>query len=156
ARALTRQNYALLTLGLLVAALTAFYMFRLILVVFFGSGKTEAAAHARESEPVMAWPLRFLAVFSLIGGFIGIDGVYAQQFGRRAGALFRARKVTRRNAHNQHHHLLPAAGGDRSRVCAAKLPRHYARRGSRRDRGFGADGPENVSAVSCRNGRLSI
>jgi len=80
AEALAHHNYGLFALGLIVAAFTAFYMFRLILIVFFGSGKSEAAGHAHESEPVMAWPLRFLALFSAIGGFIGSESVYAQQF----------------------------------------------------------------------------
>ena len=41
-------------LGTLVAFMTAFYMFRLIFVVFFGSGKGVEKAH--ESPPVMTIP----------------------------------------------------------------------------------------------------
>jgi NADH-quinone oxidoreductase subunit L len=56
-------------------------MFRLVLVVFFGGERSDEAVHAHESPGIMVWPLRVLAVFSAIGGFIGIEGVY-QQFAR--------------------------------------------------------------------------
>src|SRR5438552_6756143 len=62
AEALARQSYALFALGWSVAALTAFYMMRLVLVVFFGQAKSELPAHAKESPTVMVWPLRVLAL----------------------------------------------------------------------------------------------
>ena len=80
AQALDQRHYALFGLGWLIAVLTAFYMFRLVLVAFFGSPKSEMSRHAQESRPVMVWPLRLLAVFSFVGGFIGIESVYAKQF----------------------------------------------------------------------------
>jgi len=80
ARAMARQNYALFALGVLVAALTAFYMFRLFFVVFLGKERSESSGHAKESPPVMIWPLRLLAIFSIIGGFIGLENVYARHF----------------------------------------------------------------------------
>jgi NADH-quinone oxidoreductase subunit L len=55
-------------------------MFRLVFVVFLGAPKSDAAGHAQESPPVMAWPLRILACFSVIGGLIGIEQLYATQF----------------------------------------------------------------------------
>lgn len=63
----------------LVAVLTTFYMFRLVFVVFYGSTKSKHAEHAHESPGVMTWPLRILAVLSLVGGFIGIESLYAKQ-----------------------------------------------------------------------------
>jgi NADH-quinone oxidoreductase subunit L len=75
-----KHNPALFVLGVAVAALTTFYMFRLVFVAFLGAPKSEAAGHAHESPPVMAWPLRILAVFSVIGGFIGIEQLYGKQF----------------------------------------------------------------------------
>jgi len=75
-----KENAALFYLGVAVAALTTFYMFRLVFVVFLGAPKSAAAEHAQESPPVIAWPLRALAVFSLIGGFIGIEQLYGRQF----------------------------------------------------------------------------
>jgi len=84
AQALRHPNsllrYGLFTLGVVVAALTAFYMFRLIFVVFQGDSKSEPAGHAHESPPVIAWPLRVLALFSTIGGVIGIESLYIRQF----------------------------------------------------------------------------
>src|ERR1043166_5681864 len=73
------KSAPLFLLGALVAGLTTFYMFRLVLVVFFGAGKSESAEHAHESPGVMAWPLRVLAVFSIIGGFIGLESIYGRQ-----------------------------------------------------------------------------
>ena len=60
--------------------LTTFYMFRLVLVVFGQSTRSESAGHAHESPPVILMPLRLLAIFSVIGGFIGIENVYGAQF----------------------------------------------------------------------------
>jgi NADH-quinone oxidoreductase subunit L len=73
-------GYTLFAVGALVAALTAFYMTRLVVVVFFGTEKSEIAGHAHESPPVMLWPLRLLALFSIIGGLIGVEEIYRQQF----------------------------------------------------------------------------
>jgi NADH-quinone oxidoreductase subunit L len=87
ALALEQENYPLFTLGVAVAGLTTFYMFRLFYVAFLGKAKTEAADHAHESPPVMAWPLRVLGVFALVGGVIGVSQIYASQFGSTAGHL---------------------------------------------------------------------
>jgi NADH-quinone oxidoreductase subunit L len=73
-------NAALFVLGLAVAMLTTFYMFRLVFVVFFGGTRAETVGLAHESSRVMIWPLRILAVFSIIAGFIGIETVYSDQF----------------------------------------------------------------------------
>jgi NADH-quinone oxidoreductase subunit L len=73
-------KYGFFLLGAIVAVLTTFYMFRLVLVVFFGSARSETAGHAHESPQVMLWPLRILAVFSVIGGVIGIEQLYIRQF----------------------------------------------------------------------------
>src|SRR5450432_2229889 len=57
-------GYPLFCVAVLVAALTAFYTFRLFFVVFFGQEKSKAASHAHESPLVMTLPLIALAVFS--------------------------------------------------------------------------------------------
>jgi NADH-quinone oxidoreductase subunit L len=75
-----RHAYGQFALGTVVAVLTAFYMFRLLYVVFLGPERSPATQHAQESPPVILWPLRILAVFSLIGGFIGVENVYRLQF----------------------------------------------------------------------------
>jgi NADH-quinone oxidoreductase subunit L len=77
---LAQRNYPLFTLGVVVAGLTTFYMFRLFYVAFVGKPRTEAARHAHESPAVMTWPLIVLAVFSVIGGVIGVSENYVAQF----------------------------------------------------------------------------
>jgi NADH-quinone oxidoreductase subunit L len=78
------RNFILFLLGVAVAFLTTFYMFRLVFVVFFGATKSESAGHAHESPPVMVWPLRILAVFSVIGGLIGLAQIYGTQLSTEA------------------------------------------------------------------------
>jgi NADH-quinone oxidoreductase subunit L len=56
-------------LGTIVAFLTAFYMFRLIFVAFFGSNDGGLKAH--ESPAVMSGPLVVLAVIAVVAGFVG-------------------------------------------------------------------------------------
>jgi NADH-quinone oxidoreductase subunit L len=85
-QALNSHQIGLFILGVVVAMLTTFYMFRLALVVFFGGEKSEAAGHAHESPRIMIWPLRVLAVLSIIGGFIGIGNLYAAQFSAEGAA----------------------------------------------------------------------
>ena len=55
-------------LGTVVAFLTAFYMFRLIFVAFFGSNR--AGEHAHESPANMTLPLIVLAVLAVVAGLI--------------------------------------------------------------------------------------
>jgi NADH-quinone oxidoreductase subunit L len=71
--------YGRFALGVVVAILTTFYMFRLVFVVFGASTRSEAAGHAHESPPVMLFPLRILAGLSLVGGFIGIENLLGKQ-----------------------------------------------------------------------------
>jgi NADH-quinone oxidoreductase subunit L len=74
------HNIALFILASVVAVLTAFYMFRLVIVVFGTPARSDVPTHAQESPPVILWPLRLLALFSIIGGFIGIGTLYQQFF----------------------------------------------------------------------------
>lgn len=71
-------NAILFGIGILVAGLTACYMFRLFLVVFRGSPRSNAAAQAVESPGTMRWPLVILAVASCAAGFFGIEGFVAR------------------------------------------------------------------------------
>ena len=73
-------GYPLFAVGVLVAGMTTFYIFRLFFVVFFGKEKSDVAAHAHESTLVITLPLLVLAVFSAIGGFIGVANNYGSQF----------------------------------------------------------------------------
>ncbi len=79
--AASHQNGVLFALGVLVAALTSFYMFRLIFVAFLGPAKSPAAGHAHESPRVMTLPLVALAVPTVLAGFWGIENLYGKQFG---------------------------------------------------------------------------
>jgi proton-translocating NADH-quinone oxidoreductase chain L len=60
--------FLLWVFALITAALTAFYMFRMMWLAFYGRPRTEAAEHAHESPPVMTVPLVVLAVFAAISG----------------------------------------------------------------------------------------
>jgi len=80
AQALDQHNYLLFANGVFIAGLTTFYTFRLFFIVFFGQEKSETAAHAHESPAVMTVPLIVLAVFSVIGGIIGVEGIYHYNF----------------------------------------------------------------------------
>jgi NADH-quinone oxidoreductase subunit L len=80
AQALEQKSYLLFGVGVFAAGLTAFYIFRLFFVVFFGKEKSEAASHAHESPAVITLPLLALAMFAATGGFIGIWNNYASQF----------------------------------------------------------------------------
>ncbi|MDD3269526.1 MAG: NADH-quinone oxidoreductase subunit L [Syntrophomonadaceae bacterium] len=66
---LSSGHIFLYVLGLLVAFMTAFYMFRLVFVVFFGSN--EAQGHPHESPWIMTTPLAILAGVSVVAGFPG-------------------------------------------------------------------------------------
>lgn len=61
-------HYGLYILGAFVAFLTAFYMFRLIFVVFFG--KNKAGENAHESPAVMTVPLIILATAAVLVGLV--------------------------------------------------------------------------------------
>jgi NADH-quinone oxidoreductase subunit L len=50
---------------LVIAGVTAFYMFRLWFLAFGGTGRSDAADHAQESPLVMTFPLLILAVCSV-------------------------------------------------------------------------------------------
>ena len=62
-------NTGLYVIGSLVAFMTAFYMFRLIFVAFFG--KNTGGESAKESPAVMTLPLIVLALISIVAGFLG-------------------------------------------------------------------------------------
>ena len=72
------HNIFLYVVGLVTAGLTAFYMFRLLFLTFFGSFRgTEAQRHhLHESPPQMTIPLIVLAVLSVIGGWVGVPEVF--------------------------------------------------------------------------------
>ena len=69
-----RGQTALWALGLLTAALTAFYMLRAHFLTFHGKPRyDEQSVHPHESPPVMLWPLRGLAALTVVGGVLWIS-----------------------------------------------------------------------------------
>jgi NADH-quinone oxidoreductase subunit L len=66
-------NKFLWLLGFITAGMTAFYMFRLVNMTFFGNSRVdhEVEHHIHESPKSMTVPLMILAVLSVIGGWIG-------------------------------------------------------------------------------------
>ena len=79
--AAVHKSVFLFIIAAFVALLTAFYMFRLFFVAFVGKPRVPEVEHAHESPKVMTWPLVFLAIPSLIAGFVGIDGYLSHFFG---------------------------------------------------------------------------
>ncbi|MDP5140975.1 MAG: NADH-quinone oxidoreductase subunit L, partial [Spirosomaceae bacterium] len=71
------HNKLMWALALLGSFMTAFYMFRLFFLTFMGNfrGTKEQADHLHESPSSMTMPLIFLAVLSVVGGFIGFPEV---------------------------------------------------------------------------------
>ena len=67
-------NTVLWFVGMLVSALTAFYMFRLLYLTFYGKfrGTHEQEHHLHESPATMTIPLIILALLSIGGGLIGL------------------------------------------------------------------------------------
>ena len=63
-------------LVLITAAFTAFYMFRLVGLTFFGKPRYGSNVHPHESPSTMTIPLIILAVLSVFGGFIGLPHIF--------------------------------------------------------------------------------
>src|SRR5438552_4062847 len=70
------RNTPIFIVGLFTAFLTAFYVVRLLVIVFFGDTRSEAARQSKESPLVMTGPLIVLAVLAALGGF----GFFARNF----------------------------------------------------------------------------
>jgi NADH-quinone oxidoreductase subunit L len=66
-------NKLLWLLGFITAGMTAFYMFRLVNMTFFGKSRVhhDVEHHIHESPGSMTVPLMILAVLSVIGGWVG-------------------------------------------------------------------------------------
>jgi NADH-quinone oxidoreductase subunit L len=74
-------NYAVFALALATAFLTAFYIFRLISLTFYGKPRyDEAQTHAHESPATMTVPLVILAALSVVGGFIGMPHILGPDY----------------------------------------------------------------------------
>jgi NADH-quinone oxidoreductase subunit L len=76
-------------LGVATAGLTAFYMFRLVFLTFYGTHRCDEKTwhHVHESPRMMTLPLVILALLSVVGGFIGVPA--SLSFGRDINLLER-------------------------------------------------------------------
>ncbi|MCX6574478.1 MAG: NADH-quinone oxidoreductase subunit L, partial [Candidatus Aminicenantes bacterium] len=86
-------QFVIYGLGLAGAILTAFYMFRLIYMTFYGEERSPRVPgqNVHESPLTMTVPLVILAVFSLLAGFVGLPvffGERADLFGRFLEGVF--------------------------------------------------------------------
>jgi NADH-quinone oxidoreductase subunit L len=65
-------HFLLWFIGVVGAFMTAFYMFRLIYMTFYGTSRVdhEVLHHVHESPPIMTVPLIILALLSVVGGLI--------------------------------------------------------------------------------------
>jgi len=63
--------------GALAALFTAFYMFRLLFLVFHGKSRVEheGELHLHESPPTMLFALVVLAILSIFGGYVGVPKI---------------------------------------------------------------------------------
>jgi NADH-quinone oxidoreductase subunit L len=71
------HNKVLWVIAVIGAMLTAFYMFRMLFLTFYGRfrGTSEQEHHLHESPVSMTFPLIVLAILSVIGGFIGVPEI---------------------------------------------------------------------------------
>jgi NADH-quinone oxidoreductase subunit L len=76
--AMLDRYLALWIVGVITAALTAFYMFRLLFLTFFGHSRLphELEEHIHESPPTMTIPLAILALLSIIGGWVALPSLW--------------------------------------------------------------------------------
>jgi NADH-quinone oxidoreductase subunit L len=79
-----RGHWGLWLGGVVAAAMTSFYMFRMLFLTFYGRGrmKAEVAQQVHESPRAMTGPLAVLAVGSVGAGWIGIPPVLGQWWGQ--------------------------------------------------------------------------
>lgn len=67
--------------GIVGAALTAFYMMRLVSLTFLGKSRVSPDVHPHESPWTMTMPLVVLAILAAVGGFVGIPAVLGDKIG---------------------------------------------------------------------------
>ena len=86
-------HYVLYGLGLAGAVLTAFYMFRLVYLTFYGERRAPdsvlPSGHVHEAPAVMTAPLIILAVLSALAGFAGLPVLLGEKANLFGGFLER-------------------------------------------------------------------
>jgi NADH-quinone oxidoreductase subunit L len=80
--------WAIFIVAVITAVLTAFYTFRAYFMTFWGEERfpEEAGHHPHDAPPVMAWPLRILAVCALfIGALVALSGWFSGYISHTVG-----------------------------------------------------------------------
>ncbi|MDX2479939.1 MAG: NADH-quinone oxidoreductase subunit L, partial [Desulfuromusa sp.] len=103
----TRGHWMLWVLGAAAAGMTAFYMFRLVFMTFFGEQKTDVRAkdHIPESPFTITIPLMVLGFLAVVGGYIGIPKILggANRFDAFLAPVFEhAQHLNEIHAHGTH------------------------------------------------------
>ncbi len=100
------HNQLMWGIGLFTSMMTAFYMFRLLFVTFFGEfrGTHEQEHHLHESPATMTVPLMILAVLSAVGGLMNIPHVLGggESLGHFMAPLFELSKQVNPNLFEGH------------------------------------------------------
>jgi NADH-quinone oxidoreductase subunit L len=135
AGALAEGRYAILALGLVGSALTAFYTWRLLFLAFLGRSRVapEAAHHLHESPPVMTVPLGILAVLAAGAGVWGLPGEHGSAIGRFLAPVLAAGHGTGPAAHGPAWGLMALSVGAALAGLGAAW-RMYVAGGARLDR----------------------
>jgi NADH-quinone oxidoreductase subunit L len=71
-------HFAAYAMGILGAAITSFYMFRLVFMTFHGEQRSDI--HVHHEMKVMSWPLAILAGLATVGGWINASLFGGHQF----------------------------------------------------------------------------
>jgi NADH-quinone oxidoreductase subunit L len=91
----------------IASMMTAFYMFRLVFLTFYGNfrGTDETKKHIHESPAVMTIPLAILAILSVVGGFVGMPAVMSasHQFSTYLSSVTDASKELLGEVHEPSH-----------------------------------------------------
>jgi NADH-quinone oxidoreductase subunit L len=93
----------LYAVALFTAGLTAFYMFRLVAMTFWGKfrGTPEEESHIHESPKSMTVPLIVLAFLSVVSGYVGVPII---EHGDRIGEFLSPIRLPIAGSHEAHHH----------------------------------------------------
>jgi NADH-quinone oxidoreductase subunit L len=101
----TRGHWFLWLMGAVAAGMTAFYMFRLVFMTFYGEQKTDPRAkdHIPESPLTITIPLMVLGALALLGGYVGVPKILGgnNRFEHFLAPVFE---------HTQHHFGIHAHG----------------------------------------------
>ncbi|MBK8130555.1 MAG: NADH-quinone oxidoreductase subunit L [bacterium] len=102
------HHYPLWVLGATAAFCTAFYMFRLLYLTFYGKfrGTKAQEHHLHESPKLMTVPLMVLAGLSILGGYVGVPHALG---GHNFFADWLAPVISTHGEHGGGHHGVPTA-----------------------------------------------